>query len=355
MSSGVFMLPKNMLWIERLFSHFPINKGKVWRQMLARLGFLFGIWVSGLLVYVWDGLMTTYISELTVHLPFFVTLFLILFGSYFVQNKLDQAFQDFRPMLNLDDKEFQKFSEGLRRVVYSFVPCVLIALVLVVSTGVFHQFVQAFTEGFSLHSIWNLSLNSFGLLLTATAMWMFAAIWITIFSISRQPLDVTLSSETLAGFRELSLLALWFAFFYFVGVSIGNISFFAGAQSFSVSEILLSPYLFFIAVGVAGILFPFYNIHTVLLKMKQRELSRISEESELLLQQLDEALNKQKTGQPFDNKIEMIHYRLFGLQIKEKRAKAAKEWPIDMTFISKLLALVLIPILSRILAMLIIS
>jgi hypothetical protein len=258
-------------------------------------------------------------------------------------------------MLNLDDKEFQKFSDGLRLVIYSFVPCFLMALVLAIFTGVFHHFMQAFIEGFSLHIIWNLFLNSFSLLLTATAMWMFAAIWLTIFNISRQPLDVTFSSETLARFRELSLLALWFAFFYFVGVSIGNISFFAGAQSFSVSEIFLSPYLFFIAVGVAGILFPFYNIHMVLLKMKQQELSRISAESELLLQQLDEALNKQKTDQPVDNKIELIHYRLFGLQIKEKRAKAAKEWPVDMTFISKLLALVLIPILSRILAMLIIS
>ena len=323
--------------------------------MLARLGLLFGIWVAGLLAYVADGLMTTYISDLTVHLPYFGTSFLVLFGSFFVQNKLDQSFQDFRPMLNLDDKGFQKFSDGLRRVIYSFVPCFLMAVVLAIFTGVFHPFVQAFIEGFSLHSIWNLFLNSFGLLLTATAIWMFAAIWLTIFNISRQPLDVTFSSETLARFRELSLLALWFAFFYFVGVSIGNISFFTGAQSFSVSEIFLSPYLFFIAVGVAGILFPFYNIHTVLLKMKQRELSRISVESELLLQQLDEALNKQKTGQPVDNKIALIHYRLFGLQIKEKRAKAAMEWPIDMTFISKLLALVLIPILSRILAMLIIS
>jgi hypothetical protein len=74
-----------MLWIERLFSHFPINKEKVWQQMLARLGLLFGIWVAGLLAYVADGLMTTYFSDLAVHLPSFVTSFLILFGSFFAK------------------------------------------------------------------------------------------------------------------------------------------------------------------------------------------------------------------------------------------------------------------------------
>ena len=349
------MLPKKMFWIELLFSYFPIRKEVVWQQMLTRLGFLFGIWISGLLTHALDGLMTNYILDLNRYLPYFGTSFLILFGSYFVQNKLDQIIQDFRPMLRLDDREFQKQFEGLKRVIYSFFPCFLIAVILAIFAGVPNQFQQALTEGFSLHIIWNFFFNSFGILLTATAIWMFASIWLTILVISRQPLDVKLSSETLARFRELSLLALWFSLFYFVGVSIGNISYFTGAQSFSISEIFLSPYLFFIVLGVAGILLPFYNIHTVLLKMKKQELARIFEESEMLLQQLDEALNKQKTSEQVDKRIENIHYRLFSLQIKEKHTKTAKEWPIDISFVSKLLALVLIPIITRILAMLIIS
>ena len=322
--------------------------------MLTRLVFLFGIWLSGLLAHALDGLLTNYIMDLNVYLGYFGTSFIILFGSYFVQNKLGQIIQDFRPMLKLDTKEFQRFSERLKRVIYSFFPCLLIAIGLAVYTGVLNQFQQSLTEGFKLHMIWNLFFNSFGLLLTATAIWMFVSIWLTIFGISRQPLNVELSSETLARFRELSLLALWFSLFYFIGVSIGNITYFANAQIFSLTEIFISPYIFFIAFGVGGILFPFHNIHTALVKMKKQELSKISEESKMLLQQLDEALNKLTTSQ-HDKKIAMIHYRLFSLQIKEKHAKAAKEWPIDMSFVSKLLVLVLIPIISRILAMLIVS
>ena len=45
--------------------------------------------------------------------------------------------------------------------------------------------------------------------------------------------------------------------------------------------------------------------------------------------------------------------RLFILQIRERHVKAAQEWPIDVSFISKLIGLGLIPIISRIAAMLI--
>jgi MFS family permease len=349
------MLPKKMFWTELLFSRFPINKEAIWQQMLTRLAVLFGIWVSGLLIHALDGLTANYIERLSVHLPYFCTFFLIFLGSYFVQTKLGQIIQDFRPMLKLDEKQFQKFSEGLKRAIYSFLPCFLIAVVLVVVAGLPSQFQHAFAEGLSLHIIWNLLFNAFALLLTATAVWMFASIWLAIFVISRQPLDLKLSSETLAGFREFSLLALWFSLFYFIGVSIGNISYFVGTQNFSIIDMFLSPYLFFIVLGVIGILLPFYNIHTVLWKMKQQELTRIFEESETLVQQLDEALKKQETSPQIDKRIETLHYRLFSLQIKEKHAKAAKEWPIDVSFVSKLLVLVLIPIISRILAMLILS
>lgn len=343
-----------MFWIESLFSHFPINKESVWQQMLTRVGVLFVICISGLLIHALDGLPTNYIERLSFYLPYFCTFFLILFGSYFVQKKLSQIIQDFRPMLKLDEKEFQKFSERLKRAIYSFLPCLLIAVVLGIVAGLPNQFQQTFAEGLSLPIIWNLFFNSFAMLLTATAIWMFASIWLAIFVISRQPLEVKLSSETLAGFRELSLLALWFSVFYFIGISIGNISYFVGSQSFSIIEIFLSPYLFFILLGVAGILLPFYNIHMALYNMKQRELTKIFEESKTLVQQLDEALKNQKANQQIDKRIEIIHYRLFNLQIKEKHAKAAREWPIDVSFVSKLVVLVLIPIVSRILVMLLI-
>jgi hypothetical protein len=255
----------------------------------------------------------------------------------------------------MENEEFQKFSKGLKRLIFSFIPCFVIFVILTVFVGLFSLYQEVLITGFSLHVVWDVFFNSFGLLLTATAVWMFASIWLSIFILSRQPLDVKLSSETLERFRELSLLALWFSLFYFVGVSIGNITYFTDTQGFSVSSLFLSPYLLFIIIGVLGILLPFYNIHTVLLKMKKEELTRISMESEMLVRQLDEELNNLKTSQQISGKIKMIHYRLFNLQIKEKYVKVVNEWPIDITFVSKLLALVLIPIISKVLVMLFLS
>ena len=344
-----------MLWIELLFSYFPIDEKVLWQQMLARFCFLFGIWFSGLVAYAFDGLIIDYILNINVYLAFFGTLFIIFVGSYFVQHKLKSAIQDFRPMLKLDNTAFQKLYERLERIFYSVFPCLLIAIALGVFTGMPSQFQQALAEGITLHIAWNLLFNSFGLLLTATAIWMFASIWITIFFVSRQPLKVKLSSEMLAGFRELSVLALWFSLFYFIGVTISNFTLFTSTQALSLSEILLSPYLFFIGIGVFSVLFPFYNIHTALLKMKKKELAKISEESQRLLKKLDETLAKQTSKQNLDPNVFVMHYRLFNLQVKERYVKAAQEWPIDVSFVSKLLVLVLIPTIIRVLTMLVIS
>jgi hypothetical protein len=70
---------------------------------------------------------------------------------------------------------------------------------------------------------------------------------------------------------------------------------------------------------------------------------------------LDEALKQQEANQQIDKRIELIHYRLHSLQMREKYVKMAREWPIDVSFVSKLMVLVLIPIITRIVAMLIIS
>jgi hypothetical protein len=49
----------------------------------------------------------------------------------------------------------------------------------------------------------------------------------------------------------------------------------------------------------------------------------------------------------------MLMNRLFSLQIKERRVKAAKEWPIDVRFVSRLLGLVAAAVMARVLAELI--
>jgi hypothetical protein len=335
-----------MLWTELLFSYFPIDNKMFWQQMLARFCFLFSVWLTGLLAYILDGQMISYITNLSIYLWVFGTSFIILLGSYGVPRELNNLVQNFRPMLKLDGPLFQKFSERLERYSYSFIPCLLIAIgfFLLVARN---EFQEALAEGFKLHVAWNLSFSFFAGLLVATGIWMFVSVWITIFFISRQPLNVELSPETIEKFRALSILALQFSLFYFLAVSIGNITFLAGTPALSLLQIVVSPYLFFIAIGIVGILFPFYNIHRTLLKLKKQELLKIKGESEQLLRQLDEVLEKQPTRHISDQTITIMAH-LFSLHFKERSIKAAQEWPIDISFLSKLIGLVLIPIISRI-------
>jgi hypothetical protein len=349
-----------MLWTEKMISFFPIDEKRIWQQMLARFGFLCALWFSGLLVHALDGLMTFYLSEMNIYLSMFGTFFLIFIGSYYVPQALDKGIQNFRSMLKLDDQQFQKFSDRLERYRHSFLPCLLIAVGFGVFSGP-NQLFQMFSEGLKLHAVWNLFVTIFGWLLGATIIWILASIWLTIFLVSGQPLNVKLSPETIMRFRELSMSAFWFSLVYFLGVSIGNIPFLIEASTMSILDIIISPYLFFIVIGIIGILLPFYNIHTTLFKLKKKELSRIEQESEKLLQQLNEVFAKQPTTQNSDQTITSIAQttaitaRLLSLQTKEKHVQAAQEWPIDISFLSKLIGLCLIPIVSRILAMLLIS
>jgi len=338
-----------MLWTELLFNYFPIEKKNLWQQMLARFCLLVSVWLIGLIAYSVDGLSTTYVSNPSVSLLQFGSSFTILFGSYQVQQTLNPLIQNIRPMLKLDDQLFQQFSEKVKRYSYSFLPCLFIALGILFFSSTPNEFQQALVEGFKLHIIWNLSYTLFFHLLTGTALWMFVSIWITIFLISRQPLNVKLSPDTIEKFRDLSMLALWFALGYFLGlsISIGITTYSTGAPALSFLEIILSPYLFYIVLGIFGVLFPFYNIHRTLVKLKKRELSEIEEESRQLLQRLDEVLVKQLTRQVSDQTITVMA-RLFSLQVKERHVKAAQEWPINVSFLSTLIGLGLTPIISKI-------
>lgn len=108
----------------------------------------------------------------------------------------------------------------------------------------------------------------------ATGIWLGVSIWLAIFLVSRQPLDVELSSDTVEKFRGLSKLALWFSLFYFIAISLGG-----GFSSIGSSQIiLLSPFLLFVAIGVISIMLPFYNIHLTLLTLKKRQSQEIEEE-----------------------------------------------------------------------------
>jgi hypothetical protein len=138
----------------------------------------------------------------------------------------------------------------------------------------------------------------------------------------------------------------WFDIYF----NIFNIYFFAKFQSFGFYAIVVSPYLLFVIFGVIGILFPFFNIHNALLKIKKKELDEISNETESLLKVLDAAAENKETDQTVS-----VFASLFSLQLKEKKVKEAQEWPIDVSFLSKLIVIGFIPIFSRIIAALLIS
>jgi hypothetical protein len=339
-----------MLWTELLFSYFPIDKNVFWQRMMARFCFLFLAWLTGFLAYALDGLMTSYIMNLSISLGLFGTIFLVLLSSYVVPGELNNLIQNSRPMLKLDDSLFQKFSERLERYSYSFFPCLFIGIGFFLLWALWApEFQQVLAEGFKLHLVWNISFCFFASLLVATGVWIHVSVWLTIFLISRQPLNVELSPETIKKFRALSILSLQFSLVYFLTFSIANVAFLAGAPALSLLEIVVSPFVFFIAIGIIGVLVPFYNIHNALITLKKQELSRIEEESEQLLQQLDEVLAKHSTRQNIDQTI-TIMARLFSLQVKERHVKAAKEWSIDIGFLSKLIVVCLIPIIARIAA-----
>lgn len=346
----MFFITKEKVWTELLFSLFPFDKKKFWHQLLVRFLFLLLIWILGLIFYTVDGLTDNYLFNLNHYVLNFGMLLLILMGSYHVQKTINKIIQDFKPLLQMDASQYQNFSLRLKGIVYSFIPCILIALLFAFLGGAYNYYQVAFTDGIRLHLLWNLIFDSFSTLLVGTIIWLFASIWLTIFLISRQKLVVKLTEQTIAKFRELSMFALWFGLYYFIGVSIGNISFIANIQALTLSELVVSQYLVFVLIGIVGILLPFYNIHLTMLKLKNEELVKISNESNSLLKILDEELLNESS-----DKIVFVLAQLFSLQLKEKQAKAGQEWPIDISFLSKLIMIGLIPILSRLIASFLIS
>jgi len=246
----------------------------------------------------------------------------------------------------MDDSKFKKLLGRIEWYSYGFIPYLLLTLIIVVLSGnIVTLASRTLFEGF--HGIWNVCITFFSGLLTATGTWICVSIWLTTYLISRQRIQVELSPETIEKFRGLAVLALQFAAFYFLAVSIGVVLPLSQTPIRSFADIIMSPILAFTAIGLIGVLLPFYNIHRTLLSLKKQELLKIQEEFERLEITLDEILTK--PTEQLSNQTTDVTLRIFSLQVKERRIRAAKEWPIDIGFISKLLGLVLAPIAVEIL------
>jgi hypothetical protein len=336
-------LPRGRFWTELLFDRLPVDRDRVSNQIVARFTLLLLVWLSGLLVYGVDGLAEEYLSNYRLLSTLFGNGLIVLFGTHMIQRSLPEAISSFRELVDLDEGSFRRLSDRIQGLSFSFIPCLVIGLFyILLLTEVPAEVQRLLVEGATSHSLWGLAFESFLYLLTSTGIWMGVSIWLTVFLISRQPLRVEISPGLIDRFRGLSMLTLWFAVFYFLAVSIGVATSLIGSPAVSITEILFSPFLIFIATGVACVLLPFYNIHRALVGLKLRELQEIEEEYERLRLQLEEASRGDGSGA-----IAAIG-RLFSLQIRERRLREAPEWPVDVGFVSRLVSVVLIPAVVRI-------
>jgi len=358
-------MPKKV-WIDRILSFW---ESKVFRAskfktnlpvgiygeielglVLSRLSFSIVLWLSGLLVYALDGLLPLYVSDLQT-IGFFLALAPLIFvGSGGLYYWLLWFFPYVRPMIVLSEKEFEEFSNKVERVAYSFLPYLLLAIVFYFSfANPFDEFELMLVDGLKLHAVWHLTSSFFAWLIIATGVWIVVSMWLAIFSFSRQPLTLELSQKTLDKFKVLSLSSLSFSLFYFLGVSI-SVFFPPPGASLAISplRITIAIYSIFALVGVISAVFPFYNVHRVLVQLKQQELQKIEEAERTLLQELDNVLTKSETSTKRDYAT-LITARLIGLQVQERRIRDARDWPVDISFFSTLAGIVLIPILIELL------
>jgi len=267
---------------------------------------------------------------------------IIILGTYGIQPELKKIVPSFRSLLDFDDVQFNIFSKKVDNYFYSFIPNFLIAIPLFFfSSGGYNIF-----KSFSIISLPAWLFIFLIDLITATGVWMGFSIWIAIFLISRSPLKIDFSQDTINKFRGITKLALLFSLFYFLALSLGMVIPLASNPSRFIWDLLMSPAMVLILLGVLVVMLPFYNIHSTLLTLKRRELENISADFVILEKQFNQSDTNPLEANSAKTNILMMQF--FSLQIRERKVRLAQEWPIDITFVSRLLILVLVPVVVRI-------
>ena len=334
------------VWTETVFNRLVRDPDSLWQQILARVFFLCLVWLSGLLAYAADGMVLSYVADLQIAQGLFANGLIILFGANMLQRVLPGILESFRPLVKLDDASFGKLRESVLGLGGRVEPILVLCLVM---TGLFTRALQDVAwmlgHGATLHSVWLVGFVFFLYFLVATGIWLGVSLWLLTFLVSRQPLNVELSSNIVERFRNLNSVALWFSLFYFMSLGIGGGLSLIGAPAFSFLELLLSPFLLFLLLGLVSVFFPFYNIHGTLVRLKRQQLEEIANE----FQTLSRSLASSEGGQGGHSTEEMLRNlaRLMMLQIREQSVKSAPEWPVDVGFVSRLMSLFLVPLMIR--------
>ena len=339
---------KRLIWTEHLINQFPVDKDAFWLQMFARVLFLFVFWFLGYVINFSYGLGLTYLLNFQLHSYYFGTGFIILLGTFMVPRNLPDILLSFKSILRLDESEFEELSSKIERYNTSFIPLTIICLIFILTISDVPKIIpNVLSNGIYLLAVWELFFTSFMYLLVATGVWLGISIWITIFLISKQPLSIELSTGLIMKFRGLSMLTLWFSFFYFLAISIGLAVNIIGSSPVQPVDLLFSPLMFFVLLGLILFLLPFYNIHRTLIGIKKNELLKIENDYQRLLTDFEDILKTIEKPETSSNMIEAMASFTY-LQMKEKSVKASPVWPIDVSFITKLLSMILIPAIVRI-------
>jgi len=321
------------MWVEVVVDYwervFPVKrKGRFW-WFVKRLSFLSVFWLTSLLVYTLSGIPEAYLYHWQLHLAFFGT-GLIIFGSAsgfrsFIKELPEWA----RPVLKLDEVRFKEFFAKAERWASSLFPPLLYAFAMILMNIVTSNLLFL---GFTVLICWELALLFFMQLLSGTGIWIVVSIWLIVFQVSRQPLDLKLSSQTSRTFKPLATVSLYAAAFVFLTLSVNSVIL---PPAFLLSQLI---YGFFILFGVLAFLIPFYNIHLLLIRLKKSQLQRISGETIRLIEELNGTLG-QEHGEDSRHRIAIISARLLALHIEEKTVEEADEWPVDISFFSTIAGL----------------
>ena len=350
-----------MLWTERFFQLIPIGKERgsfasfLMVRLIRAVCFVFILFLIVVLAALTSGFPLCYdvrcVNSLAPFGYFFAVLFVVLVVSGWFHNKWDWFFGWSGHIVKLSETEFGKFRDRMEKFINSSFACLVIALILFVLVVIpsIPLFVDVF--GSTALLVLMLSLNFLFVLLLGTLIWIIVSMWITFSVTLRHPLNLKLSHRTNEEFQPLAIwglkvlsvtfvLVAVFVVFYNLGIiySPGGFAGFVGGL------------IFFVILGVVAFLLPFYHVHRVLVKLKKRELLEIEGESDKLMQDLAQTASKSHALRSEERMSQIMSslVSLQVLQIRERRAKEADEWPIDTTILSILAAIVLVPILSQI-------
>lgn len=356
-----------MLWTERLFQLIPIGKEsgsfasflKV--RLIRSLCVTFILGLISALGYIISGVTTPGANGLLGLLLLFIAggygfslVFLTFVVSGWFQNKWDWFFGWSSHILKLSETEFGKFRDRIEKLVNSFFACLIIAVIFFILGAIPSFAIILKMIGPVLRPtvlvVWLGATNFFLILLMATLLWIILSMWITFYVTLRQPLSLKLSHRADEEFRPLAIWSLKVLLVSFALVAI--IVVFKGLGILVVpggSASFLGLLIFLMMMGVFAFILPFYHVHRVLMKLKERELREIEGESNKLMQDLAQTASKNHPLHSEERTIQIIDslVSLQVLQIRERRAKEADAWPIDTTILSILAGIALLPILSQ--------